>query len=89
MTKVIKVEFEKLESLTISDVSLTCNTSLEIFNEEFNQMSRMDDDLFTYEVEIAEVTNIPCDLKKEDDAELLDIRKRLGHPVYFTVYYSS
>ncbi|GKA59569.1 hypothetical protein Tco_0758882 [Tanacetum coccineum] len=69
MTKVIKVEFKKLESLSISDVSLTCNTSLEIFNEEFNRMSRMDDDLFTYEVEIAEVTNIPCDLKKEDDAE--------------------
>ncbi|GKC16401.1 hypothetical protein Tco_1013183 [Tanacetum coccineum] len=69
MTKVIKGEFEKLESVMISDVSLTCNTSLEIFNEEFNQMSRMEDDLFTYEVEIAEVTNIPCDLKKEDDSE--------------------
>ncbi|GJS71668.1 hypothetical protein Tco_0704509 [Tanacetum coccineum] len=69
MTKVIKGEFEKLESLMISDVSLTCNTSLEIFNEEFNRMSRMDDDLFTYEVEIAKVTHIPCDLKKEDDSE--------------------
>ncbi|GKE19549.1 hypothetical protein Tco_1427126 [Tanacetum coccineum] len=32
-------------------------------------MSKMDDDLITYEVEIAEVTNIPCDLKKEDDSE--------------------
>ncbi|GKE66973.1 hypothetical protein Tco_1521134 [Tanacetum coccineum] len=69
MTKVINGEFEKLESLKTSDVSLTCNTSLEIFNEEFNRMSRMDDDLFTYEVEIAEVTNIPCDLTKEDDLE--------------------
>ncbi|GJY26723.1 hypothetical protein Tco_0401449 [Tanacetum coccineum] len=68
-TKVIKVEFEKLESIKISDASLTCNTSLEIFNEEFNRMSRMDDDLFTYEVEISEVTNIPYDLKKEDDLE--------------------
>ncbi|GKE43681.1 hypothetical protein Tco_1470965, partial [Tanacetum coccineum] len=69
MKKVIKVEFKKLESLKISDVSLTCNTSLEIFNEEFNRMSRMDDDLFTYEVEITKVTNIPCDLKKEDDSK--------------------
>ncbi|GKB08326.1 hypothetical protein Tco_0836610, partial [Tanacetum coccineum] len=69
MTKVIKVEFNKLESLKISDVSLTCNTSLEIFNEEFNLMSRMDDDLFTYEGEIAEVTNIPYVLKKEDNLE--------------------
>ncbi|GJS21912.1 hypothetical protein Tco_0450544 [Tanacetum coccineum] len=32
-------------------------------------MSRMEDDLFTNEVEIVEVTNIPCDLKKEDDSE--------------------
>ncbi|GKB04831.1 hypothetical protein Tco_0833026, partial [Tanacetum coccineum] len=69
MTKVIKGEFEKLKSVKISDVSLTCNTSLEIFNEEFNRMSKMEDDLFTYKVEIAEVTNIPCDLKKEDDSE--------------------
>ncbi|GJV23048.1 hypothetical protein Tco_1375743 [Tanacetum coccineum] len=69
MTKVIKGEFEKLESVKISNVSLTCNTSLEIFNEEFNRMSRMEDDLFTYKVEIAEVTNIPCDLKKEDDSK--------------------
>nr|GEW45083.1 VIER F-box protein 2 [Tanacetum cinerariifolium] len=69
MTKVIKGEFDELDSVKISDVSLTCNTSLEIFNEEFNRMSRMEDDLFIYEVEIAEVTNIPCDLKKEDDLE--------------------
>ncbi|GJZ53670.1 hypothetical protein Tco_0608555 [Tanacetum coccineum] len=69
MTKVIKGEFEKLESVKISNVSLTSNTSLEIFNEEFIRMSRMEDDLFTYEVEIDEVTNILCDLKKEDDTE--------------------
>ncbi|GKB31849.1 hypothetical protein Tco_0871250 [Tanacetum coccineum] len=69
MTKVIKGEFDKLKFVKISDVSLTCNTSLEIFNEEFNRMSGMEDDLFTYEVEIAEVTNIPRDLNKEDDSE--------------------
>nr|GEV79952.1 hypothetical protein [Tanacetum cinerariifolium] len=49
MTKVIKEEFEKHESLKINDDFLTCNTSLEIFHKEFNRMSRMDDDLFTYE----------------------------------------
>nr|GEV63288.1 hypothetical protein [Tanacetum cinerariifolium] len=74
MTKVIKGEFEKLEFLKISDVSLTCNTSLKIFNEEFNRMSKMEDDLFTYEVEIVEVTNIPCDLKKEDD-----LKQQMSH----------
>ncbi|GJS81877.1 hypothetical protein Tco_0748418 [Tanacetum coccineum] len=65
MTKVIKVEFEKLESLKISDVSLTCNISLEIFDEEFNRMSRIYDDLFTYKVEIAEA-------RGDDEVELID-----------------
>ncbi|GJY86062.1 hypothetical protein Tco_0500088 [Tanacetum coccineum] len=69
MTKVIKEEFEKLESLKISDDSFTCNTSLEFFYKEFNRMSRMDDDLFTYEVEIPGLASIPCDLNKEDDSK--------------------
>ncbi|GJU85560.1 hypothetical protein Tco_1293106 [Tanacetum coccineum] len=66
MTKVIKGEFEKLEDLNDEDVSLTCGTSLEVFNKEFNRMIGMDDDLFTYEVE---VVNIPCDSNKDDDLE--------------------
>ncbi|GKA93492.1 hypothetical protein Tco_0815478 [Tanacetum coccineum] len=69
MTKVIKEEFEKLRSLKIGDDSFACNTSLEIFHEEFNRISRMDDDLFTYEVEISRIANVPCDLNEEDDSE--------------------
>nr|GEU88849.1 hypothetical protein [Tanacetum cinerariifolium] len=53
MTKVIKTEFEKLEDLNDKDVSLTCDTSLEVFNNEFNRMSGMDNDLFTYEAEVS------------------------------------
>ncbi|GJW25946.1 hypothetical protein Tco_0039757 [Tanacetum coccineum] len=71
MTKVIKGEFEKHEDLKVKDVSLTCNTSLEVFNNEFNRLSRMDDDLFTYEVEIA---NILCDSNKDDDS-----KQRMSH----------
>ncbi|GKE95981.1 hypothetical protein Tco_1580836 [Tanacetum coccineum] len=66
MTKVIKGEFEKIEDLNDEDVSLTCSTSLKVFNKEFNQMCRMDDDLFTYEVKVA---NIPYDSNKDDDSE--------------------
>ncbi|GKB02853.1 hypothetical protein Tco_0830942, partial [Tanacetum coccineum] len=69
MTKLIKEEFEKLESLKINDDSFECNTSLEIFYEEFNRMSIMGDDLFTYEVEISGLANIPCDLNEEDDSK--------------------
>ncbi|GKA01509.1 hypothetical protein Tco_0674174 [Tanacetum coccineum] len=66
MTKVIKGEFEKLEDLNNKDVSLACDTLLEVFKKEFNWMSGIDDDLFTYEVEVA---NIPCDSNKDDDSE--------------------
>ncbi|GJX64471.1 hypothetical protein Tco_0298814, partial [Tanacetum coccineum] len=67
MTKVIKGEFEKLKDLKVEDVSLTCNTSLEVFNDEFNRLSGMDDDLFTYEVDVA---NIPCDSNMDDDDDM-------------------
>ncbi|GJT50701.1 hypothetical protein Tco_0976858 [Tanacetum coccineum] len=66
MTKVIKGEFEKLKDLMVKDVSLTCGTSLEVFNNEFNRMSGMDDDLFSYDVEVA---NILCDSNKDNDLE--------------------
>ncbi|GKE09223.1 hypothetical protein Tco_1412774, partial [Tanacetum coccineum] len=66
MTKVIKGEFEKIKDLNDEDASLTCDTSLEVFNKEFNRMSEIDDDVFTYELE---VTNIPCDSNKDDDSE--------------------
>ncbi|GKB32614.1 hypothetical protein Tco_0872015 [Tanacetum coccineum] len=71
MTKVIKKEFEKLEDLNDKDVSLTCDTSLEVFNNEFNRLSGMDDDLFTYEIEVA---NILCDSNKDDD-----LKQRVSH----------
>ncbi|GJS16884.1 hypothetical protein Tco_0411356 [Tanacetum coccineum] len=66
MTKVIKEEFEKIMDVKVEDVSLTCDTQLEIFNMEVSRLSRMDDDLFTYEFEVA---NIPCNSKKNDDSE--------------------
>ncbi|GJS19053.1 hypothetical protein Tco_0413525 [Tanacetum coccineum] len=66
MTKVIKGEFKKIKDVKIEDVSLTCDTPLEVFNNEVSRLSRMDDDLFTYEVEVA---NIPCDSKMDDDSE--------------------
>ncbi|GKC51599.1 hypothetical protein Tco_1074344 [Tanacetum coccineum] len=71
MTKVIKGEFEKLEDLNDKDVSLACDTSREVFNKEFNRMSGMDNDLFPYEFEVA---NIPCDSNKDDDSE-----QRMSH----------
>ncbi|GKF62179.1 hypothetical protein Tco_0182233, partial [Tanacetum coccineum] len=45
MTKVIKAEFEKIKDVKVEDVSLTCDTPLEVFNNEVNRLSRMGDDL--------------------------------------------
>nr|GEV67605.1 protein FAR1-related sequence 5-like [Tanacetum cinerariifolium] len=69
MTMVIKGEFETLETLKINDVLLTCDTSLEIFHDEFNRLSNMDDDLFTYKVKIAWIANVPCDLNRDDESK--------------------
>ncbi|GJW86848.1 hypothetical protein Tco_0162188 [Tanacetum coccineum] len=66
MTKVIKGEFEKIKDVKVEDVSLTCDTPLEVFNKEVSRLSGMDNDLFTYEVE---VTNIPCNSKINDNSE--------------------
>ncbi|GKB99884.1 hypothetical protein Tco_0986021 [Tanacetum coccineum] len=66
MTKVIKGEFEKIKDVKVEDVSLTCDTQLEIFNMEVSRLSGMDNDLFTYEVEVA---NISCNSKMDDDSE--------------------
>ncbi|GKB03988.1 hypothetical protein Tco_0832131 [Tanacetum coccineum] len=66
MTKVIKGEFEKIKDVKVKDVSLTYDTSLEIFNMEVSRLSGMDTDLFTYKVEVA---NIPCNSVMDDDLE--------------------
>ncbi|GJU72732.1 hypothetical protein Tco_1264137 [Tanacetum coccineum] len=66
MTKIIKGEFEKLIDVKVEDVSLTCDTSLEVFNNEINRLNEMDDDLFTYEVKVA---NIECGSNVDDDSE--------------------
>ncbi|GKC84854.1 hypothetical protein Tco_1140571 [Tanacetum coccineum] len=66
MKKVIKGEFEKIKDVKVEYVSLTCDTSLKVFNNEVNRLSGMDDDLFTYEVDVA---NIPCDSKMDDDSK--------------------
>ncbi|GJR53550.1 hypothetical protein Tco_1404071 [Tanacetum coccineum] len=66
MSKVIKGEFEKIKDIKVENDSLACDSPLEVFNYEVSRLSKMDDDLFTYEIEIA---NIPCDLRVDDDSE--------------------
>ncbi|GJX51661.1 hypothetical protein Tco_0278506, partial [Tanacetum coccineum] len=66
MTKVIKGEFEKIKDVKVEDVSLTYDTPLEVFNNEVCRLTGMDDDLFTYEVEVA---NIPCHSNIDDDSK--------------------
>ncbi|GKE56267.1 hypothetical protein Tco_1495452, partial [Tanacetum coccineum] len=44
MTKVTKGEFEKIIDVKVEDVSLTCNTQLEVFNKEVSRLNGMDND---------------------------------------------
>ncbi|GJS10712.1 hypothetical protein Tco_0367508 [Tanacetum coccineum] len=69
MTKVIKGEFKKIKDVKVKAVLLTCDAPLEVFNNEVSRLSGMEDDLFTYEVEVA---NIPCDSKMDDNSEQED-----------------
>ncbi|GJX76181.1 hypothetical protein Tco_0322992 [Tanacetum coccineum] len=66
MTKVIKGEFEKIKDVKVEGVQLTCGASLEVFNNEVRRLSRIDDDLFTYEVGVA---NIPLELTDEESSD--------------------
>ncbi|GKC68643.1 hypothetical protein Tco_1101241 [Tanacetum coccineum] len=66
MTKVIKGKLEKINDIKVEDDSIACDSPLEVFNCEVSRLSKMDDDLFTYEVETA---NIPCDLRINDDSK--------------------
>ncbi|GKF69718.1 hypothetical protein Tco_0202775, partial [Tanacetum coccineum] len=66
MTKVIKGEFEKIKDVKVEDVLLNCDMPLEIFNLEVSRLSGMDNDLFTYE---AEVANIQFNSIRDDDSE--------------------
>ncbi|GJV10233.1 hypothetical protein Tco_1351774 [Tanacetum coccineum] len=74
--KVIKEESKALGLLMIDDDLFTCDTPLGIIFNEFNQLSEMDDDLFTYEVKIPKLSYYPCVEKQMDD---LDHR---NHDVY-------
>ncbi|GJV53014.1 hypothetical protein Tco_1448755, partial [Tanacetum coccineum] len=66
MIEVIKREFEKIKDVKVKDVPLIYDASLEVFNDEVSRLSKIDDDLFTYEVKI---DNIPCDSKIDNDSE--------------------
>nr|GEV63456.1 ATP-dependent DNA helicase PIF1 [Tanacetum cinerariifolium] len=66
--KVIKEGSEKLGLLKINDDSFACNTPLGTIFNQFNRLSGMDDDLFTYEVEIPRLSSIPCDKKEGDNS---------------------
>ncbi|GKE97684.1 hypothetical protein Tco_0021035, partial [Tanacetum coccineum] len=68
MTKVIKGEFKKIEDVKVKDVSLTCDTPLEVFNNEVSRLSGMDDDL-KHEAD-DDMGYDPFDIRGDDEVEL-------------------
>ncbi|GJW21811.1 hypothetical protein Tco_0032433 [Tanacetum coccineum] len=76
--KVIKEESEALGLLMINDDLFTCDTPLGTIFNEFNRLSGMDDDLFTNEVKILELSYYPSGEQQMDDFDNgnLDVYKR-------------
>ncbi|GJX22606.1 hypothetical protein Tco_0227051 [Tanacetum coccineum] len=74
--KVIKKESEVLWLLMIDDDLFTCDTPFGPTFDEFNRLSRMDDDLFTYEVRIPGLSCPSYDEPQCDNLENYD------HEVY-------
>ncbi|GJZ52699.1 hypothetical protein Tco_0607584 [Tanacetum coccineum] len=70
MTKVIKGEFEKIKDIKVEDVSLTCDTQVEVFNNEVNRLSKMDDDS-EHEAD-DDMGYDPSDIIRDDEVELTD-----------------
>ncbi|GJX48253.1 hypothetical protein Tco_0273443 [Tanacetum coccineum] len=70
MTKVIKGEFEKIKDIKVKDVSLTCDTQVEVFNNEVNRLSKMDDDS-EHEAD-DDMGYDPFDIRRDDEVELTD-----------------
>nr|GEU87066.1 hypothetical protein [Tanacetum cinerariifolium] len=66
-TKVIKKEYDALGLLKIDDDLFTCATPLGEILNEFNRLSGMDDDMFTYDVKIHDLSYSPCAEQKMDD----------------------
>ncbi|GJW92566.1 hypothetical protein Tco_0170119 [Tanacetum coccineum] len=67
--KVIKEESELLRSLMIDDDFFTCDTPLGTIFNEFNRLSGIDDDLFTYEVGIPELSYFLSVKQQVDDLD--------------------
>ncbi|GJW31594.1 hypothetical protein Tco_0051626 [Tanacetum coccineum] len=67
--KVIKKESKVLGLFVIDDDLFTCDTPLGTIFDEFNQLSGMDDDLFTYEVKIPKLSYFPSVEQQMDDLD--------------------
>ncbi|GJT47961.1 hypothetical protein Tco_0974118 [Tanacetum coccineum] len=67
--KVIKDESKSLGLLMIDDDLFTCDTPLGMIFNEFNRLSSMDVDLFTYEVKIPELSYYPYVEQQTDELD--------------------
>ncbi|GKB36318.1 hypothetical protein Tco_0881260 [Tanacetum coccineum] len=76
--KVIKEENKVLGLIKIDDDLFTCDTPLRMMFNEFSRLSGMDDDLFTYEVEIHKFSYFPSVEQQMDDLDngYLDVYER-------------
>ncbi|GJU17396.1 reverse transcriptase domain-containing protein [Tanacetum coccineum] len=86
MTKVIKGEFENLGFLEINGDSFACNTQVGTLCDEFNRLSRIDNDLFTYETEIPKPSRCDKQTSKPTHNDHEEIKWKMSYEECEKIY---
>ncbi|GKB18148.1 hypothetical protein Tco_0852071, partial [Tanacetum coccineum] len=81
-----KVDAEMFNLIKINDDLFTYNTPLGVVFDEFNRLSSMEDDLFTYELGVVEDFYFPCVEQSYDERDLNIYEARVCHDECEKIY---
>ncbi|GJT09684.1 VIER F-box protein 2 [Tanacetum coccineum] len=86
MTKVIKGEFENLGFLEINDDLFACNTQVGTLCDEFNRLSIIDNDLFTYETEVPKPSRCDKQTSNPTHNDLEEYKRKISYDECEKIY---
>ncbi|GKF92447.1 hypothetical protein Tco_0279166, partial [Tanacetum coccineum] len=86
MTNVIKGEFKNLAFLEINDDSFACNTQVRTLCDEFNRLSRIDNDLFTYDIEVPKPSQCDKQASNPTHNDLKEYEWNVSYDEYEKIY---
>ncbi|GJU19022.1 hypothetical protein Tco_1146988 [Tanacetum coccineum] len=86
MTKVIKEEFENLGFLEINFNSFACSTQVGTLCDEFNRLSRINNDRFTYETEVPKPSRCDKQTSNPTHNDLEENEWKISYDEYEKIY---